>query len=366
MTSLVRAEPAAVPALKQWSDEQIEMATRSFAKDCTHEELAVFAEIAQRKGLDPWLGQIVAIKRGKQDAKMIVQETVEGLRAIAERSGLYGGYDGPWWCGPDRVWLDYWDEQDKDGQVPPRAARYLVFRKDWGDRPAPGVATWASNVQMYWDKNTRKAVIVDIWKNRPDEMLAKCAETRALRRAFSKEFAVADISVRDLTDAQIVTLEAKRVGLDDDARHELIAEVTGGRTASSTDLTDDETIEVRQEIARRAAEEEEPADAELVDGDPAPGGLRRITQASPKGTETYYVTDDGERLTREEGERREWAALAGRVKRDKPGLNEDQLKEYDAYRESCRIPLDLPAKDHTLEQLHLLDAWFDSKLGEPF
>lgn len=253
MNSLARVEPAPVPAFKQWTPEQVEMATRSFATDCTMPELEVFAEVAARKGLDPWLGQIVAIKRG---GKMIIQETEQGYLAVAERTGLYGGYRGPWWRTKEGPWDDVWLEDDY-----PAAAKILVIRKDWTE-PAAGVAAWKSNVQFFRNK-AGQAQIVDIWQNRPDEMLAKCANVRALRRAFNKELALAGISTRDMTDAQVVTLEAKRAGLDDDQRHAVIAEVTGGRTSSSTALTDDETIEVRQEIARIAAETE-PEDAEVV------------------------------------------------------------------------------------------------------
>lgn len=342
MTNLVRSKQSTVPALRQWTDEQVAMATRSFAADCNMAELEVFAEVAQRRQLDPWLGQIVAIKRG---GKMIVQETAEGYRAGAERTGLYGGYRGPWWRTKDGPWDEVWLE---DGY--PAAAKILVIRKDWSE-PAAGVAAWKSNAQF-----GRDGKLHEIWKNRPDEMLAKCAEVRALRRAFSKELAALGFNVRDLTDAQVVTVEAKRAGLDDGGRHELIAEVTGGRTSSSTDLTDEETIEVRQEIARRATEAEEP---------PA---VRRVSQAGPPGTgdATFYVNEDGEQLSQEEGERREREQLGRRIKDAIPALTPEMKAELDQYRRDCGINPEQKANDYTLEQLHLVDAWLDRTLGEPY
>lgn len=220
-----------------WNDEQLAILKNDLGikKDS---DLAYFAQVATHKGLDPFLGEIVAVYRGE---KMIIQETVEGLRTIAERSGLYDGFIGPQWCGPDLVWKEVWLAEE-----PPAAARYFVKRKDWSE-PASGVARWASSVQLDRDRKPQL-----LWRERPDEMLGKTAEVRALKRAFPKEFARAGVSVRDLSDASIVTMEARQAGMDDDARHELVAEVTGGRTESTTELTEPEVLEVRQEIARRA------------------------------------------------------------------------------------------------------------------
>lgn len=334
------------PALKDWTAEQVEMATRSFAADCTTKELEVFAEVSHRMQLDPWLGQIVAIKRG---GKLIIQETVEGYRAIAERTTLYGGYLGPWWRTKEGPWDEVWLE---DGY--PAAAKVLVIRKDWNE-PAAGVASWRSNVQFYWDKQERKSKIVPIWDERPDEMLAKCAEVRALKRTFGKELAAAGVNVRDLTDAQVVTVEARRIGLDDDGRHALISEVTGGRTDSSRDLTDDETEEVRREIARRAVEDDEPAEEP---------GVRVIHQPGPHGDVALNVDQDtGQIISDDEADRRR---LGSRIRRDTAHLTDAQRAELNKYRTDCGIDPAMRATSYTLEQLHLVDAWLDSTLGEPF
>jgi phage recombination protein Bet len=201
-------------------------------------DLAYFAQVATHKGLDPFLGEIVPVYYG---GEMVIQDTVEGLRTIAERSGLYDGFDGPYWCGPDLDWKPVWLADE-----PPAAARYSVRRKDWSE-PVVGVARWKSSVQL--DRYGKPA---QLWKTRPDEMLGKTAEVRALKRAFPKEFARAGVSVRDLSDAQVVTIEARRAGLDDDGRHQLVSDVTDGRTESTTELTEDEVLEVRAEVARLA------------------------------------------------------------------------------------------------------------------
>jgi phage recombination protein Bet len=247
MTTELVPRPADAPM--PWSAEQVEILRQQICPGASNDELAFFAQVCAHKQLDPFLGEIVGIMRYDSRARkevMKIQETVEGLRSIAERSGLYGGFRGPQWTGDGHTWVDVW----LDEVNPPKAARYWVIRKDWVE-PAPGVARWASNVQLYKDKQGQMQV-VPLWKDRPDEMLAKCAEVRALKRTFNKEFARAGVSVRDLSDAQIVTMEAREAGLDDEARHALVAQVTGGRTQSTTELTEDETLEARQQIARRA------------------------------------------------------------------------------------------------------------------
>lgn len=238
-TEVVPAAPTRVEPAGPWNGEQVQIMKRDLGiRNDGH--LAYFAQVATHKGLDPFLGEIVPVYYGND---MVIQETVEGLRTIAERSGLYDGFDGPYWCGPDLVWKPVWLADE-----PPAAARYFVRRKDWAE-PASGVARWKSSVQL-----DRHGKPMPIWRDRPDEMLGKTAEVRALKRAFPKEFARAGVSVRDLSDAQVVTLEARRAGLDDDGRHQFVAEITGGRTESTRDLTDDEVLEARAELARRRAD----------------------------------------------------------------------------------------------------------------
>lgn len=246
---LVPAQPTMVEPAGTWNDEQVKILKKDLGIK-TDADLAYFGQRCTHVDLDPFRGEIVPVYYGGQ---MVIQETVEGLRTIAERSGLYDGFDGPYWCGPDLDWKPVWLADE-----PPAAARYFVRRKDWAE-PASGVARWKSSVQLGRDGKP-----MPIWRDRPDEMLGKTAEVRALKRAFPKEFSRAGVAVRDLSEAQVVTLEARRAGLDDDDRHALVAEVTGGRTQSTRDLTEDEVLEVRAEVARRA----DPATGEIPEPEP--------------------------------------------------------------------------------------------------
>lgn len=242
---------AQAPAIEKWHGEQLLILKRHIAKGCTDEELQYFVEYAARVQLNPLLGEIVAISRFDKRAQrsvMSIQVTEQGLLTLAERSGLFAGIDPPEWCGPDGIWHDVWLPDE-----PPAAARVAVYRNDWA-RPAVGIARYSSHVQL--DKEKRPT---PLWATGPDYMLAKCARSRALREAFPKEFTRAGVTTpRNLSDAQIVAVEARAAGLTDEERHELVAEVTDGRTESSRELTDPEQLKMRAEIVSRAVWQPEP------------------------------------------------------------------------------------------------------------
>lgn len=262
--ALERTRPAAapLPALAHYSDDDLELIRRFVAPNSSDHELAFFLEYAQAFGLNPFQGEIVGVPRWNAKAGknvMTIQVTVRGERALAERTGTYAGQDPPEWCGPDGHWREVWLEK-----APPAAARVAVYRHDW-QRPAVGVARYSSYVQLGKNGNP-----TGLWATAPDLMLAKCAEAAALRKAaFTRG--------RDLSPASKVSMEARNVGLDDQGRHELVERVTDGRTSSTRDLTDEEVLEVRAEIARLGADPEtgEILDEPLADEEIEPEEIER-------------------------------------------------------------------------------------------
>lgn len=159
----------------EFSEEQRRLIRDSFASGASDAEFEVLIEIARARRLDPLLRQIHFVSRWdgeKARSVWAAQVSIDGLRAIAERTGLYAGQDEPEFVhNPDNTL---------------KLCKVRVWRRDW-PRPSVGVAYWAEYVQTVRDRQTGKARPTAMWGRMPHVMLAKCAESVALRRAFPED-----------------------------------------------------------------------------------------------------------------------------------------------------------------------------------
>lgn len=166
------------PSLKGMSEQEIEMAKRTIAKDANTDELGFFFAFCKARDLDPWAKEVYFVKRvnDKGEVSLSFQTSIDGMRIASRKGDKIEWMDGPLWCGPDGAWLDVWLSDDL-----PKAARFIVKIKGQ-DKPIMGTALFAEYAQR-----TYRGDLTRMWENMPAGQIAKCAEALTLRRALPKE-----------------------------------------------------------------------------------------------------------------------------------------------------------------------------------
>lgn len=234
--TMVPGRPGAIAKL---DNERVEALKRMYFKGLDDAEIEVALAVTERTGLSPEAKQIYFIKRWDAQARREVMQpqiSIDGFRLIAERSGKYVGQVGPWWCGPDGIWVDVWLSDE-----PPAAAKVGVLNRDFRE-PVYGVARYQSYVQTFLPKNGTTRVPTPLWQSMPDVMSAKCAEGLALRKAFPQELAGLMVGMEGVEDVprfdeRIEAMRrmngvARSFGIDHDDIKPFVADVTKRSVAS--------------------------------------------------------------------------------------------------------------------------------------
>lgn len=146
----------------EW-EGKLDLIKRTVASGANRDELEIFLYHAKRAGLDPLARQIYLVKR---KGKATIQVGIDGLRLIADRTGLYAGND-------DAIF-------DVDDRGRPQRATVVVYKMVHGSR-------CAFSATARWDEYFPGEDSGFQWKKMPHVMLAKCAEAQALRKAFPME-----------------------------------------------------------------------------------------------------------------------------------------------------------------------------------
>lgn len=182
-SAVARVDSTALAQGTIFTPSQIDLIKTQIAPGATDDELKLFIHVASSRDLDPFRKEIYAIKRWNSQEKretVAFQVSIDGYRKIAERTNRYAGQVGPFWCGQDGKWVDVWLDDE-----PPKAAKVGMLRAGFSE-PVWAVVRYNSFVQR-----TKDGTPTRFWKEMPDHMLAKVAESQAMRKAFPE--AIADI-----------------------------------------------------------------------------------------------------------------------------------------------------------------------------
>ena len=230
MTAIVKTQT-------EWTREQIDTIKQTVARGANDAQLALFLEVCRSRNLDPFTKQVYYTPQG-----IIV--SIDGFRAIAERTGCYAP-------GPTRY------EYDENKAL---VAAYVTVRK-------LVAGTWFDVEESAFYEEYRGSS--PIWKSKPRVMLAKCAESRALRRAFSSDLSGVysaeelDQAQRDERPVEVTVLPAVDAGRDYSIASEAIRNATDLDAlktvatmiqAAKSRMTADEVASLKAAYAARKSE----------------------------------------------------------------------------------------------------------------
>ncbi len=164
-----------------FSQKQLDILKNSICKGISNEEFEIFLMACKKTQLDPFMKQIYAVQRknkrpdGSWGQTMTIQTGIDGYRLIAERTGCYAPGQEPSYSF------------DSNGNLQSATAYVKKQTKDGTWHVVSSSAYVDEYMQTFTDKQTGEKKPTGMWVNMPKTMLAKCAESQALRKAFPFE-----------------------------------------------------------------------------------------------------------------------------------------------------------------------------------
>ncbi len=196
-----------------FDDDKVALIKRTIAKGATDDEMALFLHQCKRTGLDPLARQIYFQKYNTRSGpQMAIITGIDGYRLTADRTGLYAGNDDAEFNGVVNV--TRYQNQFKA----PKKATVTIWKIVGGQRcPFTASALWSE----YYPGEKKG----NMWQKMPMTMLAKCAEAKALRKAFPADlsgiYTRDEMQQADLIEAPYIEKPQLTQPSDDDTPQKL-------------------------------------------------------------------------------------------------------------------------------------------------
>lgn len=186
-------------AVSMFSPQEMALIQGTVAKDCNRDEFDQFLHVCANTKLDPLRKQIYALVYNKKDAskrQMSIIIGIDGYTAIAARTGDYRPDDRPTRFEIDSTLID--PLKNPKGLVSAEVTVFKFVHGEWF--PTTVTADWDEYAPLKdiweYDQDAGKKLpsgkfypLEGKWKTMPKRMLEKCAEAKALRRAWPDQFA---------------------------------------------------------------------------------------------------------------------------------------------------------------------------------
>lgn len=237
-------------AVTAWSGKQLDLVRKTVAKDCNVDEFETFIHMCRTVRLDPIRRQIFAFVFSKNDPKkrqLTIVTSIGGYRTIANRTGNYR---------PGSTQTVF-SEPLKDAATNPlgieygEATVYQYIHGDWHavteraywSEFAPITEAWVDDEETGRRRPSGKPRLdpkKDGWQRMPRVMIEKCAEAKALRRAWPDDFD--GLYSEDELD-RTHSMELTATELADEAAEEKRLQAIGGRGALTVDWCDGKELQ---------------------------------------------------------------------------------------------------------------------------